>query len=73
MADLKPRAFKITAYGYWGKPSATAVTAFDRLVFTSLSIRKGEKPITKKIWDVNFIYPWICYGSCLKTIEEYAG
>jgi SAM-dependent methyltransferase len=43
LADLKPRAFKITAYGYWGKPSATAVTAFDRLVFTSLSIRKGEK------------------------------
>jgi SAM-dependent methyltransferase len=42
LAGLKPRAIKITAYGYWGKPSATAVTAFDRLVFTSLSIRKGE-------------------------------
>jgi SAM-dependent methyltransferase len=43
LAHLKPRALKVTAYGYWGKPSATAVTAFDRLVFTALSIRKGEK------------------------------
>ena len=43
LADLKPGAVKITAYGYWGKPSATAVTPFDRLAFTSLAVRKGEK------------------------------
>jgi SAM-dependent methyltransferase len=31
----------IGAYGYWGKPSATAVTPFERLVFAVFYLKKG--------------------------------
>lgn len=31
---------EINAYGYWGPPSSTAVTPFDRLCFAAVSVRK---------------------------------
>jgi SAM-dependent methyltransferase len=31
---------EIHAFGYWGQPSATAVTPYERLCFTAFSIRK---------------------------------
>lgn len=34
----------IEGYGYWGKPSETAVTPYERLVFSVFSIRKKEGP-----------------------------
>jgi SAM-dependent methyltransferase len=43
LGNLQPKVTKIAAYGYWGKPSPTAVTGFDRLVFTALSVRKGHE------------------------------
>lgn len=33
-------AGEIHAFGYWGRPSATAVTPYERLCFTAFSIRK---------------------------------
>lgn len=33
---------EINAYGYWGAPSATAVTPYDRLCFAAFSIRKRK-------------------------------
>ena len=38
LADFRPSA--INAYGYWGTPSATAVTPYKRLCFAAFSIRK---------------------------------
>lgn len=37
---------EINAYGYWGAPSATAVTPYERLCFAAFSIRK------RKVGDV---------------------
>jgi hypothetical protein len=31
---------EIRAYGYWGVPSASAVTPYDRLCFSAFSVRK---------------------------------
>jgi SAM-dependent methyltransferase len=42
MQSLKPRPALIGAYGYWGKPSATAVTPFERLIFSVFYLRKGN-------------------------------
>ena len=42
LANLKPRPDHIIAYGYWGPPSPTARTKYDRLVFTALAVRKGN-------------------------------
>jgi precorrin-6B methylase 2 len=35
------RAGEVSAYGYWGPPSATAITPYERLCFTAFAIRKG--------------------------------
>jgi len=42
LANLQPRPDHIMAYGYWGSPSPTARTKYDRLVFTALAVRKGN-------------------------------
>jgi SAM-dependent methyltransferase len=42
LADLQPKPDHIMAYGYWGPPSPTARTRYDRLVFTALAVRKGN-------------------------------
>lgn len=39
---LIPVPVSIGAYGYWGKPSSTAVTMFDRLVFAVFYIKKSS-------------------------------
>ncbi len=41
LASLQPRPTGITAYGYWGTPSSTARTRYNRLVFAAISVRKG--------------------------------
>lgn len=41
MVSLTPLPISIGAYGYWGKPSDTAVTPFDRLVFAVFYLQKG--------------------------------
>jgi trans-aconitate methyltransferase len=35
---------EINAYGYWGQPSATAVTPYDKLCFSAFSIKKSDNP-----------------------------
>jgi SAM-dependent methyltransferase len=34
---------EVTAYGYWGEPSATAITPYERLCFSAFSIRKRNE------------------------------
>lgn len=34
---------EINAYGYWGKPSSTAITPYEKLCFVAFSIRKAPK------------------------------
>ena len=41
MKGLSPKPGLIGAYGYWGKPSPTAVTAFKKLVFAVFYLKKG--------------------------------
>jgi len=38
---LDPKPARIIAYGYYGKPSPSARTMYDRLCFTALAVRKG--------------------------------
>jgi SAM-dependent methyltransferase len=42
LANLQPKPDHLIAYGYWGPPSPTARTKYDRLVFTALAVRKGN-------------------------------
>ena len=45
LTDLQPRPFSITAYGYWGTPSSTARTKYDRLVFAALAVKKSQNEV----------------------------
>ena len=40
LSDLNP--LEISAYGYWGEPSETAVTPYEKLCFSAFSIIKRE-------------------------------
>lgn len=40
LRSLEPRPSSLFAYGYWGTPSASATTPFDRLVFAVFSVGK---------------------------------
>ena len=42
LGNLEPKPKKITGFGYWGKPSQSAKTAYNRLVFTALALEKGD-------------------------------
>jgi len=42
LSTLSPSPKKIIAYGYWGKPSHTAVTPFNRVVFSAFAIEKAK-------------------------------
>ncbi|MBF0504259.1 MAG: class I SAM-dependent methyltransferase [Candidatus Omnitrophica bacterium] len=42
LSGLQPKPDRIMAYGYWGAPSRTARTKYDRLVFTALAVRKSD-------------------------------
>ena len=43
LSNFSPKPASIIAYGYWGRPSVTAVTKYNRLVFTALSVQKGNE------------------------------
>ncbi len=45
-------AVDIRAFGYWGSPSATAVTPFDRLCFSAFSVRKRTKETEEPRFDL---------------------
>ena len=50
--NLSPRPSKVAGYGYWGKPSANAVTPYARLVFGVFVVEKslkGDKPIESEL------------------------
>ena len=44
LARLEPTPSLISARGYWGTPSPTAVTPYERLLFTALAVRKPCSP-----------------------------
>lgn len=45
LTNLQPRPVCITGYGYWGTPSSTARTRYDRLVFAALAVKKGQTEV----------------------------
>lgn len=47
ISGLSPSPGFIGAYGYWGKPSPTAVTPFAKLIFTVFYIKKCFNPLLK--------------------------
>lgn len=47
--ELSPPPELIGAYGYWGRPSPTAVTLFDKLIFAAFYIKKAAEDSTKNI------------------------
>ena len=55
IAGLSPRPSKISGYGYWGKPSANAVTLYERLVFGVMMIAKPVVPSDREaVLELNF-------------------
>ena len=46
---LSPSPELIGAYGYWGRPSPTAVTPFDKLVFAAFYIKKAGEDSAENI------------------------
>jgi SAM-dependent methyltransferase len=44
---------EISAYGYWGAPSITAVTPYERLCFSAFSIRKRSSDTGALRFDLN--------------------
>ncbi|MBI4662356.1 MAG: class I SAM-dependent methyltransferase [Verrucomicrobia bacterium] len=42
LSSLQPGPGHLLAYGYWGKPSRTAVTPYPRLVFAVLALLRSE-------------------------------
>jgi len=46
---LTPLPSLIGSYGYWGKPSTTAVTLYDRLLFAVFYIKKGQNDFNQEI------------------------
>jgi SAM-dependent methyltransferase len=42
---------EIYGYGYWGSPSATAVTPFDKLCFAAISVKKRSK--NENVTEIN--------------------
>jgi len=40
ITGLSPEPVRLFGYGYWGKPSMSAVTCFERLMFTALAVKK---------------------------------
>lgn len=47
LQQLGPAA--IFAYGYWGKPSATAVTPYDRLCFAVFAVRRASRSNAERL------------------------
>ena len=49
LSKLNPA--QISGYGYWGKPSSTAVTPFRMVCFTVIAVRKGkpDEPSTTQV------------------------
>lgn len=42
LGSLSPPPSHILGYGYWGTPSSTAVTIYDKLVFTVFALHKNQ-------------------------------
>lgn len=45
MASREPQPSLVGAYGYWGTPSSTARTPYERLVFAVFWVRKAAGPV----------------------------
>lgn len=51
--ELDPAPELIGAYGYWGIPSATSVTLYDKLVFAVLYIKKSKAAVEDTRMEFN--------------------
>lgn len=45
---------RILGFGYWGSPSATAVTPFDKVGFAVIAVQKAAGPVERPIVDLEF-------------------
>jgi SAM-dependent methyltransferase len=50
---LGPAPDQVLGYGYWGRPSSTAVTPYERLVFAVFALRKAEAPGTEAACELH--------------------
>jgi len=56
MMSFAPSPKSLLSYGYWGKPSASAATPYERLLFTVFAIEKGgatEVPALEAHWPAD--------------------
>jgi SAM-dependent methyltransferase len=44
---------RIAGFGYWGTPSASAVTELDRVVFAVVAVQKGTAPAQRPVVDLD--------------------
>lgn len=52
LLGLRPMPINIDAYGYWGRPNATAVVPYDRLCFSVFAVKKTiDSPDYKDLSD----------------------
>ena len=54
LKSLTPSPSFILGYGYWGKPSPTAVTPFDKLVFTVFAVKKSNSKKEKIRYELHW-------------------
>lgn len=52
-----PNACKISAYGYWGKPSPTAVTPYQQVCFGAYSVRKSSEEAMSQLCEFELDLP----------------
>lgn len=57
MKNMQPAPESVGAYGYWGQPSKTAVTKFDKLVFAVFYIKKGVQTTSTDDIQTEFYLP----------------
>jgi len=55
LCSLCPKPASILVRGYWGKPSPSAVTPYDRLVFAALAVSKPKSDLEPNISTVGDI------------------
>lgn len=69
LLSLKPLPDLIGAYGYWGKPSHTAVTIYNKIVFAVFYLRKSIKKEENSI-QCEFSLPVELFLENSRTIKE---
>lgn len=57
LSNLDPRPESLLGYGYWGKPSSTARTPLDKILFSVFALTRGEQRPVKPTLDLHLPPP----------------